>query len=165
MYAKPRHQRGVQRRAVLALRTIGYEGASLAEFVRTLQSAGVTLLLDVRELPLSRRRGFSKTPLAATLAAAGIEYRHERVLGVPRVLRRQLQVDGDLTRYFAEFTKYLESEHTRLDELAHSLDGCVALMCLERHPEACHRSIVAAALQRRVKTELVHLSVDHSAAS
>jgi uncharacterized protein (DUF488 family) len=161
MYAKPRHHRRVQRRGALALRTIGYEGASLAQFVSTLRSAGVTLLIDVRELPLSRRRGFSKTPLAAALVAAGIEYRHERALGVPRALRRRLRLDGDLTRYFAEFSKHLESEHARLDELARTLEGCVALMCLERNPAECHRSIVAAAFQRRVKTELVHLAVDH----
>jgi uncharacterized protein (DUF488 family) len=121
----------------------------------------LTLLLDVRELPRSRRRGFSKTPLARALAAAGIEYRHERALGVPRALRCELRVDGNLARYFGKFTKYFESENPRLDELARSLEGCVALMCLERHPEECHRPIVAAALQRRVKTELVHLSVGH----
>jgi hypothetical protein len=44
MYAKPCHQR-VQQRGVLALRTIGYQGASLAEFVGSLQSAGVSLKL------------------------------------------------------------------------------------------------------------------------
>jgi uncharacterized protein (DUF488 family) len=161
MHAKSRLQRRAPRRGVLALRTIGYEGAGLGQFVSTLQSAGVTLLIDVRELPLSRRRGFSKTPLAAALAAAGIAYRHERALGVPRALRRRLRLDGDLPRYFAEFSTYLETEGERLDELARSLEGCVALMCLERNPEECHRSIVAAAFQRRVKTELVHLAVEH----
>jgi hypothetical protein len=74
-----------------------------------LQGDCVTLLLDVREPPLSRRKGFSKTPRAAALAAAGIEYRHERTLGVPRALRRRLRLDGDLTRYFAEFSPHRES--------------------------------------------------------
>ncbi len=49
------------------LTTIGYEGASLTAFISTLKASGVTLLLDVRELPVTRRKGFSKTPLCRRL--------------------------------------------------------------------------------------------------
>ena len=70
------------------LTTIGYEGASLPAFLATLKDAGVTRLLDIRELPISRRKGFSKTPLSQALAGVGIEYQHERALGAPRSIRQ-----------------------------------------------------------------------------
>jgi len=65
----------------VSLTTIGYEGVSVEAFIGTLARARVTLLLDVRELPSSRRKGFSKTPLSEALREVGIEYRHERALG------------------------------------------------------------------------------------
>lgn len=141
------------------LATIGYEGVSLAAFLATLKAAGVTLLLDVRELPSSRRKGFSKTPLSQALSKSGIGYQHERALGAPRHIRHRLREDGDLKRYFADFREYLATQDGLLDELARPLSGCVALLCFERHPSECHRSVVAAALARRTARAIEHLSV------
>ena len=63
--------------------TIGYEGTTMPEFVSALQAAGVQRVIDVRALPLSRRPGFSKSPLRAALEEAGIEYVHLKALGTP----------------------------------------------------------------------------------
>lgn len=101
-----RPSRSVDDIARLSLATIGYQGAPLPAFLATLKAARVTLLLDVRGLPLSRRKGFSKTPLSEALMRIGIGYRHERALGVPRSLRRRLRDDGDLERYVADFRDY-----------------------------------------------------------
>lgn len=141
------------------LTTIGYEGASLQAFLATLKAAGVTLLLDVRELPISRRKGFSKTPLSQALARIGIDYQHERALGAPRPVRHRLREDGDFKRYFADFREYLATQEPLLDQLARTLTGCVALLCFERNPAECHRSVVAAALARRISGAVAHLSV------
>jgi uncharacterized protein (DUF488 family) len=67
----------------LKLFTIGYEGATMGEFLAALQAAGVERLIDVRAVPNSRRPGFSKTPLRNALAEVGIEYVHLRALGTP----------------------------------------------------------------------------------
>jgi uncharacterized protein (DUF488 family) len=139
--------------------TIGYEGASVEGFLQTLKSAGVTQLLDVRELPLSRRKGFSKNALAGILISAGIDYQHERAFGAPRHIRHRLREDGDLAGYFVHFREYLSTQRTVLDALAHTLSGAVALLCYERNPAECHRSVVAAALARRLKITVEHLSV------
>ena len=139
--------------------TIGYEGASADRFIETLKSAGVTRLLDVRELPLSRRRGFSKGALSVILERAGIAYQHERALGAPRPLRHRLREDKDLTRYFADFREYLSTQRTLLDSLAQTLTEAVALLCYERNPAECHRSVVAAALARRLKGRVEDLHV------
>src|SRR3990170_89756 len=63
--------------------TIGYEATTMGEFLAALASAGVERVIDVRALPLSRRPGFSKSPLRAALAEAGIDYVHLRALGTP----------------------------------------------------------------------------------
>lgn len=63
-----------------ALYTIGYEGATLEDFLSTLRRTGITLLLDIREIPLSRRKGFSKPTLKQAVEVLTIEYRHENVL-------------------------------------------------------------------------------------
>jgi uncharacterized protein (DUF488 family) len=60
-----------------------------------LRDARIDVLLDIREIPISRRRGFSKTALRQTVEGAGIAYRHERRLGSPKVLRHKLRSDGD----------------------------------------------------------------------
>ena len=63
--------------------TIGYEGATMGEFLAALDAAGVERVIDVRALPLSRRPGFSKSPLRAALEEAGIDYIHLKALGTP----------------------------------------------------------------------------------
>jgi hypothetical protein len=62
----------------LPIWTIGYERASSDALQSALKAAGVQVLMDVRDLPLSRRAGFSKSTLRASLEAAGIEYVHLR---------------------------------------------------------------------------------------
>jgi len=64
--------------------TIGYEGATMDAFLATLREAGVEQVIDVRALPLSRRPGFSKNILAATLKDSGIGYIHLKALGTPK---------------------------------------------------------------------------------
>ena len=51
--------------------TIGYEGATIGGSSRALQAAGVERFIDVRGLPLSRRPGFSKTPLSGAFVVRG----------------------------------------------------------------------------------------------
>lgn len=142
-----------------ALFTIGYEGVSIEDFVKTLTEVGVTHVLDVRELPMSRRKGFSKTAFQAHLAAAEISYQHEKRLGSPTDIRNRLREDGDLTRYFRDFDKYLSKQTDLLDTLALSLKGKVALVCYERDPQECHRKSVAKALADRTKLQEKHLGV------
>ena len=69
--------------------TVGYEGLTLEEFLQRLQRAWVQIVVDVRDVALSRKRGFSKTALAAALRDAGMEYLHIRSLGCPKPIRDQ----------------------------------------------------------------------------
>jgi len=67
--------------------TIGYEAATLDDLIGRLKAAGVQVVIDVRAIAASRRAGFSKTVLAASLAAENIDYVHLRALGTPKAGR------------------------------------------------------------------------------
>src|SRR5262249_48296198 len=90
--------------------TIGYEGASVAAFVAALREAGVALVLDIRAAPVSRKKGFSKTPLAQHLSEAGMGYRHLRGLGTPKqgAGLRALETMTRLSAFFAVISKSLK---------------------------------------------------------
>ncbi len=142
--------------------TIGYEGVELSAFLAKLASEKVDVLLDIRELPLSRRRGFSKTELSRALTAAGIRYQHERALGAPRPIRHRLRRDGNLASYFRAFDRYLLTQTPELERLAEGCMGNVALLCFERDYTTCHRSSVARELGRLADLVPTHLMVgDH----
>lgn len=143
--------------------TIGYEGAALDDFMRALKTAKIDVLLDVRELPISRRKGFSKTALGGALTQAGIVYRHEKQLGSPRTIRHQLREDGNYSRFFRKFNQHLIEQLTLLETLAEELKGNVALMCYEKNHEECHRLSVADALAELLGKTPIHLGVDDHA--
>jgi uncharacterized protein (DUF488 family) len=142
------------------LYTIGYEGADMADFLSTLKRADTDVLLDVRELPISRRKGFSKTALKDALASVGIAYRHEKQLGSPKAVRHQLREDWNYTRFFRAYDKHLGQQKDLLEQLTREIQGNVALMCYERDHTTCHRASVVNALAGMLDLEPVHLGVE-----
>jgi len=137
--------------------TIGYEGATMAEFLAALQQAGVERVIDVRALPLSRRPGFSKSPLRAALEEAGIEYVHLKALGTPAEGRAAARAGRheDMARIYAGQLELPEAmaQGAQMIELAHERPS--ALLCFEREPAHCHRSLLLEAVAPDV--EAVHL--------
>jgi uncharacterized protein (DUF488 family) len=126
------------------LYTVGYEGQSIEHFLRRLREAGIQTVIDVRELPLSRKRGFSKRALAAVLAAHSISYIHLPALGCPKPVRDRLKADGDWGRYARDFAAHLatQGEFTaRVAEMART--RICGLLCFEADFDRCHRSLVA----------------------
>ena len=128
--------------------TIGYEGATQAEFVAALEAAGVKRVIDVRAVPNSRRPGFSKTPLRNALAEAGIEYVHLRALGTPadgRAAARAGRHD-DLVRIYAGQLELPEAMAQGAQMLELAAERPSALLCYERDPAGCHRTLLLDAL-------------------
>ena len=124
--------------------TIGYEGREIEDFVSRLKAYNITRLIDIREIPLSRKKGFSKSALKKRVEAENIEYVHLRSLGSPSILRHQLKADHDYEQFFSDYLSYLSKNHNSLVEAYGYLqDGPACLMCFERFPEKCHRSAVA----------------------
>lgn len=128
--------------------TIGYEGATIERFIAALRHASVDLLIDVRDVPLSRKKGFSKNQLSEILYSCGIEYVHLRGLGDPKEGREAARA-GNYTLFEVIFGRHMRSDMAARDlETASSLvrDHRACLMCFEADYEKCHRSIVAAHL-------------------
>lgn len=151
------------KRRMEKLFTIGYEGTALEDFIRTLKEARVDILLDVRELPISRRKGFSKKALSSALTEAGIRYLHEKRLGSPKSIRHQLREDGNYRVFFCEFNHHLTEQSALLESLAVELKGNVVLMCYEKNHKECHRRSVASALAELLGKTPIHLGVDDHA--
>lgn len=127
--------------------TIGYEGATMDDFLAALTSAGVEQVIDVRALPLSRRPGFSKSTLAASLAEVGIDYVHLKALGTPKP-GRDAAKKGDRATLEAVYAGQLElpeaqAQAAQMLELAAGKRS--ALLCFERDPAMCHRTLLLAA--------------------
>jgi len=127
--------------------TIGYEATTMAEFLAALQAAGVEQVIDVRAVPLSRRPGFSKNILAASLAEAGIAYVHLKALGTPKE-GRDAAKKGDratLERVYALQLGLPEAQAEAARMRALAAERPSALLCFEREPSHCHRSLLLAA--------------------
>jgi uncharacterized protein (DUF488 family) len=122
------------------LYTVGYEGVSVEDFIERIRLARVQLIVDVRDLPLSRKPGFSKSTLAQTLEAVGLEYRHMSELGCPKPIRDRYRADGDWDRYTASFMRHLHTRAAAVSSLPRvCTSATVALLCYEADPTRCHR--------------------------
>jgi uncharacterized protein (DUF488 family) len=147
------------------LYTLGYSGFTPESYAATLRTAKVDVLIDVRRKPVSRKKGFSKNGLAAFLKSQGIEYRHLPELGMPETLLEERREGMELGDYLGSFARYLETCDEMLDELLKSCqEKACCLMCLEKQPAECHRSVIAKELRARAngRLKIVHLAGDVS---
>ena len=137
--------------------TIGYEGTTVPEFLAALKQAGVERVIDVRALPLSRRPGFSKSPLKAALADAGIDYVHLKALGTPSEGRTAARAGRheDLKRIYAGQLELPEAMAQGAQMIDLAAEKPSALLCMEREPAHCHRSLLLDAVAP--DADVVHL--------
>lgn len=139
--------------------TVGYEGLELEGFLRQLRNAGIKMVVDVRDLPLSRKRGFSKSALAEALGEGGMSYLHVRSLGCPKAIRNQYRTDADWKAYTTAFLKYLRKQSQAVRELADLCENQpAALLCYEADAALCHRTYVARAVAAVSSGCVMHIS-------
>ncbi|TVU88303.1 DUF488 domain-containing protein [Vreelandella titanicae] len=130
----------------MALFTAGYEGLDIDSFLQGLRHAGVNKVVDVRQLPVSRKKGFSKTSFAEKLKSSGIDYEHVKALGCPKPIRDQYKKDGDWANYTKHFRAYIETQEDVVRDVADEaseINAC--LICFEADVMFCHRRFVAEA--------------------
>jgi uncharacterized protein (DUF488 family) len=153
--------------------TIGVYGFDVESFLAALDGAGVRLVVDVRQ-----RRGVrgpeyawaNARRLQDALRDAGVAYRHHRELA-PTTELRHLQYREDDRLGVGKRTRVRISDDYRVGYLREILDpvdlaplvaemhelGPAALLCVERDPEACHRSLIADRLHRELGLDVIHL--------
>lgn len=158
---------------VATVATIGVYGFTLDTFLATLRGADVRQLLDVRQRRGVRGREYAwanARRLQAALEDAGIDYRHHLELA-PTTELRELQYAEDARRGEGKRSRsvlapayadgYVRQilDRADLEPLVAALprDGAAALMCVERDPEACHRSLVADRLREEHGVRVRHL--------
>jgi uncharacterized protein (DUF488 family) len=128
--------------------SVGYEGLEVEALINHLASAKVSLVVDVRLNPVSRRRGYSRKTLTAALQAAGIEYRHEPDLGNPPDNRDSFR-RGDGEEGRRRMREILENGSAcALDRLIEcARNARVAVLCVERDRLRCHRDVITDAVK------------------
>ncbi len=159
---------------MVTVSTIGVYGSDRGTFFAALENARADVFLDIRTRRAVRgsRYTFANAQrLIAELHVRGIAYRHVRELAPGyELLALQHAADADQGRRYSARTE-LSPEYLRryraevlnqfdFGALARYLDAYTApvLFCIERIPEACHRSLVAPRLARALGTEaVVHL--------
>ena len=139
--------------------TIGYEQATLSDVIMRLQAAQVSLLIDVRAIAASRRAGFSKTLLSASLQEAGIDYLHLRDLGTPKAGREAARA-GRCDKMRGIYAGQLEEPAAILafqQALELSRARAVCLLCYEADPSCCHREVLVQRLTHMTGAFVRHL--------
>lgn len=143
------------------LSTIGYEGARLDEFVETLLLARVEQVIDIRDVPVSRRPGFSKNVLARALEAEGISYVHLKPLGDPKPGREAAR-DGRFDDFVMIYNEHMSLPAAQ-EALRVAADAAKSrpsvLLCYERDYKHCHRTLVADAMCGLSSFEVRNLGV------
>jgi uncharacterized protein (DUF488 family) len=141
--------------------TVGYEKREITEYVLQLTNANIEVLVDVRDRPLSRKKGFSKRSLSQAVEAAGIKYVHVQALGDPKPGRDAARA-GHYGLFHQIFSKHMQTHEAQnaLAELAKDTSGLkICLTCFERDHTCCHRSIVAERLAQLTGRKIRHLEV------
>ena len=140
----------------MILSTIGYEAATLPEVIARLKAAGVEVVVDVRAVAASRRAGFSKTMLRASLADQGIGYEHLRGLGTPKPGREAARKGriAEMEAIFAEHMRTPEAQDALALAQAIVCDRHAALLCFEACAAGCHRRIVADLIRQATGCEV-----------
>jgi uncharacterized protein (DUF488 family) len=139
-----------------AVFTIGHSTRTIGEVIALLRENGVGLVVDVRRFPGSRRHPqFGREALAASLAEAGIAYRHEEALGGRRSSDPSAGASPNTAWRVAAFRAYADYMSTpafraALDRLiADAEQTRPAIMCAEAVPWRCHRRLITDALLAR----------------
>lgn len=142
-----------------ALFTFGYEGQTIEGFIARLKDARINLIVDVRELPLSRKKGFSKTAFREHLATAGMRYEHWPALGCPKPIRDQYRKDGNWAIYVRRFLAHLGTVNIEVQKLVTtSRDHRICMVCFEEDFAFCHRTYVARAVRAAGGPTVHHLT-------
>lgn len=142
--------------------TIGYEGLTINQFIEKLASHDIKILIDVRNNPISRKTGFSKSAFRDHLEAVGIKYQHIPELGVPSALRKNLGTKASYQSLFRHYEKKILASNLDYIEqikIAIAQSSRVALMCFEADYHSCHRYKITEYLiqDKSFKTNIVHL--------
>lgn len=153
-----RREKKVAKEKCMNVYGVGYEGKNIGDFIDDLKRDQVTVLVDVRLNPISRKKGFRKTELSEALGEHGIRYVHLPALGNPKDNRAGFGAEYKSSEWeeaCENYRKILDGELAQqalayLRKLAQAeYEAKVALMCFEKDSSACHRNVILGYLHRQ----------------
>ena len=128
--------------------TVGYEKIKTEDFIHLLKENNINVLVDVRENPFSMRKDFIKKYLSEILMENGISYTHLKMLGNPKFIRDNFKENKDTQEMLYKYMQYIRTKD--LTSIAKLIgDNNICLMCYEKDPLDCHRTVLAFELYRR----------------
>ena len=131
------------RDAVTLILSIGYEKTETKAFLKTLSSHNIQAVVDVRESAFSRRLDFRKNKLVAILEDEGIEYVHLKIAGNP-----YRKASEDSRGALGMYRDYISTEPKLMEQIADEFESIgsrfsrIAVLCYEKEPDDCHRTIL-----------------------
>jgi uncharacterized protein (DUF488 family) len=145
--------------------SLGYQMRQLPDFINLLLEAGVEAVIDVRQTPWSHRPGCSVKPLKEALTENAIEYIHAKFAGNPKALRSRASTHAESLELYAAHLAERPEIIEQLDETMRpwlSQGRNVCLICYERHPADCHRTVLAYGWQAAAddRNPVTHLGPD-----
>lgn len=146
----------------MSIYTIGYEGLSSVRFLDILRTNQIELLVDVRALPLSRKKGFSKNSLRIALEEHSVDYLHAKEFGCPNVIRNHYKANKDWDWYTTHFLEHLATLDGEVEDFIPTvLQQRCALMCFEADHQFCHRHFIAERVaQFQEGLQVIHLTAN-----
>jgi uncharacterized protein (DUF488 family) len=124
--------------------SVGYSGHTPETFLELLRRNGIQVVADVRDRPLSRKKGFGKGALEPFLLANGVGYVHLKALGAPAPVRDAYKETGDVEAFRAAYARHLAGQGLAIGELeALARQEPTAMLCLEADASVCHRHVLA----------------------
>ncbi len=139
--------------------TIGYEGKDINSFIEILKKNKVKILIDIREIPISRKKGFSKTLLDYYVGKFGIKYVHIKELGTPKKIRYKFYQNHDFNYLAREYKKYIMDKERYIRQLLVYIEqkkSCI--MCFEKDVNRCHRKLISEEIRKVAEPlEVKHL--------
>ena len=149
----------------VSLYTVGYEGSDIDPFIATLKAVGIEHVIDIRDVPVSRKLGFSKKSLSVALLQVGIGYTHLKPLGDPKPGRDAMR-QGDYQAFLKVYDAHVatkEAQEALGDAVNIAKTSKAVLLCFEREPRYCHRLIVAEHMGELAPFTVRHLGVNSRA--
>ncbi|MFW5721227.1 MAG: DUF488 family protein [Bacteroidota bacterium] len=141
--------------------TIGYEGISKKSFIAWLIHHKIDIVADIRQRPISRKKGFSKKGLCESLSENNIKYLGYPSLGVQKEIRDELKKSGNYKSFFKKYRESLTSKNQEINELYKKVESGkrLALLCFEHDANKCHRLVLAEQIKKLSKNgfEISHL--------
>jgi uncharacterized protein (DUF488 family) len=151
------YMRTVRNGGVTTVFTIGYEKRKPEDLIARLRDAGVEVLADIREKPISRRADYRGTALKALCDESGIRYQSWPLLGSTGSQREILKESGDIEDFHRSFRDYArDTLANEIGRLAGEVkQHAVALLCYERCHEECHRMVIADLIAERIGATVI----------